>query len=114
MHRHMLSPTYPPATDSHTHKYTLLSNPIPKPMMGLTSLEISAVMALAVKPFPVCYSPHISRFLHTGTQKAVYVQQSAIFTLTMGDRARARGEHREWRLFSGMSDCKHEHTQSGT
>lgn len=112
LHTHMLVP-HPLNPPAHAHKHTLLSTPIPKPIM-LTSLKNICSNGLAVKPFPVCYGPHISRFLHTGTQRAVYVHQGAIFTLTMGDRHGARGEHWEWRLFSGMSDWKHEHTRADT
>lgn len=50
----------------------------------LTSLKNICSNGLAVKPFPVCYGPHISRFLHTGTQRAVYVRQDAIFTSLWG------------------------------
>lgn len=59
---------------------------------------------MAVKPFPACYRlphlspPHnVSRFLRTGTQRAVYVLRGAIFTLTMGDRAKGwRGKNTEY------------------
>lgn len=58
---------------------------------GYGSKAISCVLQ---PPLP----PHnVSRFLHTGTQRAVYALRGAIFTLTVGDRAKGwRGENTEY------------------
>lgn len=64
--------------------------------------KISAETALVVKPFPVYYSPHISRFLQTGTEACLCAADCYFYPLCQGHK------QAEWRLFHWHT---HTHTQ---